>query len=81
MCDSNQLRLYKELNGLVSDSYIGKFLSVTFPESSETHIGFVERRSNVRKVGEDEPHWEVHFEDKTTQAIPLGNGSWEWDYV
>ena len=81
ICDSSRLKLYKELNGLIPDSHIGEFRSVTFPESGETHVGFVERRSNVRKVGEDEPYWEVHFEDTTTQAIPFGNGLWEWDYV
>ena len=44
--------------------------------------GFVERRSDVRKVGEGEKHWDIQFDGESkTQAIPLEDGEWVGEFL
>ena len=81
--DGDQLGIYKELNGLLEDGYVGKFVAVTFEykdDLSETFNGFVMRKTDERKVGEID-HWDIYFEDTSAQPIALTSGDWEWDYI
>ena len=81
--DGDKLTLYKELNGLVEDKHVGRFVAVTFNDKEDPYIGHVERRADVRKVGEDEKYWDIAFEGEKdkVRAIPLGDGEWEWEFL
>ena len=79
--DGGQLAVYKEVNGLVKDGYVGKFVSVTFDyKEPETFVGLITNKCDERKVGGVD-HWDVYFEDGEEKAIPLSGGDWEWDFL
>ena len=80
--DGDMLSIYKDTHGLTLDGFVGKFVSVTFGGDEEPFTGFVERRSDVRKVGEGEKHWDIQFDGESkSQAISLEDGEWVWEFL